>query len=242
MLIDNHVHIGPFKDGMMFEPEDVAANMLRIGVTRWIYFSTAFPCVADNYIEWYHECVQRMDVASSGRGIPFLWMNGKMLRNSDCYYDSMFRGIKIHEGCDVLSDRERECAFALAAENNVPLVIHTGEQAHCKAGQYEKLIAGYENVLVILAHGRPLKQALSLLRKYPKVMLDSAFMSLEQMKAVATADFIDRIFFGSDYPVQQYFYPRHDLMTMWRTHYEMMKSIFGKHTVERLIIDNLYSQ
>ena len=41
MLTDIHVHIGRFRNGLYFSPEQVAADMKALSVTRWAFSSTS---------------------------------------------------------------------------------------------------------------------------------------------------------------------------------------------------------
>lgn len=228
MIVDYHVHIGPFFGNLMFEPEYVAHILTQLNVDRWVYFSTAFSCEPRNYIAWFQECVERMETAAPGRGIPLLWMNEAMLTQADLYFNHPFRGIKIHEGFEKLSAAARETAFALASAEKCPLVIHTGEHVCCQAGRYDDLCQRYTDICIILAHGRPLNQAMSLLKKHSNVMLDSAFMSPEQMQILANTGLANRVLFGSDLPVQHHFYPHADISALWKEHRNSSASILGK--------------
>ncbi|MBQ8516243.1 MAG: amidohydrolase family protein [Akkermansia sp.] len=218
MITDYHVHIGPFAGDLMFEPEDVARDMMSFGVDKWFYMSTAFPCVPANYIEWFRGCVVRMNAVAPGKGFPVLWMTEEMLLKSDYYMDNRYVGIKIHERYAALSPVALDSAFALAEEYGVPLWIHTGEFEQCCASRYDAWCSRYTGVRVVLSHGRPLDQAVQMLKQHDQVMLDSAFMSLEQMLFFAENGYAARVLFGSDYPIQRYFFSDSDIGELYTQH------------------------
>ena len=218
MITDYHVHIGPFTGGLMFEPEEVACELMSFGVDKWFYMSTAFPCVPLNYIEWFRDCVDRMNSVAPGKGFPILWMTEEMLKKSDYYMDNRYVGIKIHERYEALSPAALETAFALAGECDVPLWIHTGEFECCCASRYDALCSRYVDVRVVLSHGRPVENAVQMLYQHEKVMLDTAFMSPEQMLYFSKCGYSERVLFGSDYPVQRYFFPDSDIGELYKIH------------------------
>lgn len=211
---DSHVHIGPFAGGLMFEPEEVAAGLLSFGVKRWAYFSTAFFCLPQDYILWFRECVERMESVAPGCGVPLLWMNEYMLRHSDRFFDMRFRGIKVHEGLAGLSPSALESAFDVAQGAGVPLILHTGDDDGCAADKYDALCTRYDNLSVVLAHGRPADKVLPMLRRFPNIWVDTAFMPVCQMKQLCAAGLGHRLLFGSDYPIDRYFYPN-EHETVW---------------------------
>jgi len=83
--------------------------------------------------------------------------------------------------------------------------LHTGERENCEAGMYRKICAKYPDVQVVLAHGRPLMQAIKGLRECPNAFVDTSFMPhshFQQLMTVARQDsFTDRILFGTDTPI-----------------------------------------
>lgn len=226
ILTDWHVHIGPFDGGLMFEPEDVAARLVELGVQRWLYMSTAFPCNPPNYMAWFRECIDRMESAAPGRGMPALWMNADMLENPEPYHDPRCVAIKIHEGHAVLPPHLRERAFALARERGLALIIHTGLDSPCRCGDYDALCSRYPDVQVTLAHGRPHNEAIDMLRRHPNVSVDSAYMPNEQVQALAGQGFRERIRFGTDFPMDTYFYPQDDAMERYRGYLAAGAGIF----------------
>lgn len=224
---DSHVHIGPFSGGLMFEPEEVAAALLSFGVKRWAYFSTAFLCLPQDYILWFRECVERMETVAPGCGVPLLWMNEYMLRHSDRFFDTRFCGIKVHEGLEELSPPALESAFDIAQGAGVPLILHTGDDGVCAADKYDSLCYRYDNLSVVLAHGRPADKVLPMLRRHPNIWVDTAFMPASQVKQLCLEGQGHRLLFGSDYPIDRYFYSNEAEETLYSRHRASVLRIAG---------------
>lgn len=224
---DAHVHIGPFAGDLMFEPEDVAAALISFGVKRWVYFSTAFSCDPADYILWFRECVGRMESVAPDCGVPVLWMNEEMLCHTDRFFDTCFRGIKVHEGLAELSPTALESAFDTAQGAGVPLIIHTGDDASCAMAKYDNLCRCYADLTVVLAHGRPQQQVLPMLQRHPNVWIDTAFMPKRQVVELCAAGMQNRLIFGSDYPIVRYFFSHRNERALYMCHRSMVQRLAG---------------
>ena len=102
--------------------------------------------------------------------------------------------------------------FSFAEKRGLHILIHTGEDAFERPSLFEPLIKAYPRVTVQLAHCRPLEETLAMLKKYPNVICDTAFVDMETQDKVRAAGFGERIRFGSDFPITHYFacHPDHD--------------------------------
>ena len=207
MLTDIHVHIGRFRDGLYFSPEQVAADMKALGVMRWAFSSTStghvpFPSVRDE--------IERTIEASGGAALPFLWVTPEMLEESrdlSRYFFRKFYGLKIHgmQGWGPDGPELRR-VFEIAAERALPIMLHTGEHPRCEAGVYLGLCAEFPAVPVILAHGRPINQTMDMMRKCPNACTDTAFMPVKDIIKLKENGFLSRTFFGTDFPIMRYFF------------------------------------
>lgn len=126
--------------------------------------------------------------------------------------DLPYEGFKIHPRGNVwdLSDAKTaalaEEVFSYAEEHSLFILIHTGPDDFELPAKFESFIARHPKVLVQLAHCRPLKDTLYMLRTYPNVVCDTAFVDDETKKKIEEAGFADRIRFGTDFPITHYFF------------------------------------
>lgn len=126
--------------------------------------------------------------------------------------DLPYEGFKIHPRGNPwnLEDDETwrltEEVFSYAEEHSLFILIHTGSDSFELPSKFESFIARHPKVLVQLAHCRPLKDTLYMLRTYPNVVCDTAFVDDETKKKIEEAGFADRIRFGTDFPITHYFF------------------------------------
>jgi predicted TIM-barrel fold metal-dependent hydrolase len=85
------------------------------------------------------------------------------------------------------------------------VLIHTGEDPLDEANKFSFLFSEYPGAKCILAHGRPLEQTVSLLRCFPNVYCDTAFMPEASLLCIVAEGFAGKILPGSDFPITHYF-------------------------------------
>ncbi len=136
--------------------------------------------------------------------------------------DKGFAGFKIISTIffKYLDDPTVEAAFRVASRRGLPLVVHTGCDpgiwelpAYCKYGdpsKLEGLLDSYGEVRVVLAHagsysavapGVFIEEALSLVRRYENVYIDTSALPPPIAARAALSAGPERGLFGSDYPV-----------------------------------------
>ncbi len=103
----------------------------------------------------------------------------------------------------------------MASVLQMPLLIHTGEKEGCYPKLYEKVVSDFPNVTFILAHGRPINDTIELMKKYPNVWCDTAFMPTENIVKLCDEKLSNHVLWGTDYPIPQYYYPEKDLRTYY---------------------------
>lgn len=64
----------------------------------------------------------------------------------------------------------------------------------------------FHDVRIILAHGRPIDECISVVKECPNVLADTAFMPVKNIVKLKDKGLISRVLWGSDYPVMRYFY------------------------------------
>lgn len=209
MIIDNHVHVGWYRDGY-HAPKEIWEAETAAGVDE-ICVSSTSTC-AELYDIVIEEMIELKRLGGS-RVHPILWITPQMLKSEKI--DKMFlsdiewQGIKIHpeahnewSNTKALTSR----AINIAVKRKIPFMIHTGEDVVANAITFENYYAEYPQLQFILAHGKPFQQALNMLKKYNNITIDSAFMNAKDVNRFCKADFPDKIIFGSDAPINKLFY------------------------------------
>ncbi len=240
VIWDAHVHTGRFRD-FYFDPRQVALDLISLGVQRWIVSSTTL-CEGANSFE---ESLRELDIMESvapGCAIPFLWVVPEMVNQLERYLDPRFRGLKVHARAHPWNpnDLPLQTVARVAADKKMPLKLHTGGQLRCDAGIYYKLCHSNPNTNFILAHGRPVDQALMVLKKCPNVFVDTAFMPIDDVALLVRNEMSDRIFFGSDYPLDQLFYPGESLKIRYQNFFKELKTVAPKNIFKTNLSRSLF--
>ena len=210
MLFDFHVHMGQYFDDY-YTPPRILRTLQLAGITHFAYSSTS-TIIADDPDFLLEERVA-MHELSEGRAKPILWVTHDMLKRSpdlSLYMNDAggkICGLKIHGVSEKWppNGRELQQVFKIAQERRLFVKIHTGEREECEAGMYGKICTKFPDVRVVLAHGRPIGQAVDILRDCPNAYVDTSFMPhshFQQLMAAARQEgFTDRILFGTDTPI-----------------------------------------
>ena len=214
MIIDNHIHIGWFSDGY-HSPYEVWNSLRNSGVNRAAVSSTS-TCA-----ELYHNIVTEFCqlIANAGRDkiAPILWLSPKMLQKEWPLQKLLkskieWRGIKLH----YISHPEFANNYLLVRKalnvakllGNVPVLIHTGFWDSCHAGVFESLIEENPDMKFVLAHGSPIEETISLMRQYPNVWTDTAFMPKKSLIMLKRNKLTGNVMFGTDLPINRIYYPQ----------------------------------
>jgi predicted TIM-barrel fold metal-dependent hydrolase len=114
------------------------------------------------------------------------------------------KGFKVHLMMDGVPTDEM---FRIIEDSGLPLLIHGGTSA--PTSMIEKKIILKYNIPLIIAHcgGFPLdinlyKQTIDLVKKYPNVYTDTAFVHIRYILKDLITSCPDKVFFGSDFPAQ----------------------------------------
>ena len=206
-LVDSHVHVGSFGNGRYFDPIETGRFLVRRGISCCVASSTtaAREChsVATNELSDMM-FVQGLTVW------PLLWVTPRLISKHPDLRKPLqalpYRGLKIHPRANKWSDSSLLKVFALAGRKRLPILIHTDEDPDSNPARYESLISGHGAVKVVLAHGRPFDQTLQVMRRYPNVAVDTAFMPTSHIRRFFQEGMADRILFGSDMPIDRCFY------------------------------------
>ena len=239
-MIDVHVHVGQFKDELYFSPEQVSQDMKALNVERYYFSSTStgnvpFKCIRRE--------IEELITFSEGRAVPFLWVSPGMLRRSNdlkFYFFRDFAGIKLHgrfHGWEPYGRPIRR-VLGIARDRNLPVMLHTGGDTPCDAGAYMKLCLEFSDVKIILAHGRPVDQAIDVMHECPNAWADTAFMPTEDILKLKEAGLSSRVLWGSDLPVMKYFYKNTPVTKYYRDTVNEVKERLGNEIFQQISFKN----
>lgn len=130
--------------------------------------------------------------------------------------DFPYEGFKLHprgNPWDLNDRRTLDLAhevFSHAEERGLPVLIHAGPDPFELPDLFAPLVKAHPRVTVQLAHCRPLEDTLAMLRAYPNVVCDTAFVDDETRERIRAAGFGERIRFGTDFPITHYHAARPD--------------------------------
>ena len=190
MMIDNHVHVGWFTDGY-HSPKDVWYSEMAAGVDGMAVSSTS-TCA-----ELYKVVIREMR--------ELIRLGGERILHSKVKW----KGVKMHwETHQEWSHNPKlvEKALDVARKIGCPLLLHTGEDTSCHAGLYIDLIKKHSDLTFVLAHGRPVNEAIKVLKQCPNSLVDTAFMPMYDLCKIIGQGLSSRVIFGTDAPINRIFY------------------------------------
>src|SRR6266498_4042436 len=156
-IFDAHVHLGQDIDGFSGGYDDLLALNERYGISRCFMFCLDEPDrhpafrAANNRALAYAE-------RSGGKLIPFVRLDlaEEPIEEAKRCLDAGARGIKLHPRAQrfLLNDERLAPVFAIAAERRVPILIHGGRGLPPIADHLARLVDGYPEAQLIIAHAR----------------------------------------------------------------------------------------
>ena len=214
-LSDAHIHVGQFND-IYTSPQELVTFMQQAGVEKYAVMSTTI--WEEDYKKVLHEMRELVTLAPHS-ALPVLWLTPHMLL--DGKLDSMlqsgitWRTLKVHGNHPWSLNGVNECAL-IAEELSLPLIIHTGDFPHCEAGVYKEIVKSHPSVSFVLAHCRPVEQAIEVMKECPNCYGDTAYTPFPEVEKLIEAGLEDRILFGTDYPMQKIHAPEKDLLADYK--------------------------
>lgn len=210
-MIDNHAHVGWYTNGY-HSPKEVWCAEKEAGVDD-IAVSSTSTCA-----ELYKLVIQEMKELKRLGGIhihPILWITPRMMRT---YGIRKMMNSKISwEGIKMHWEAHKEWYYnpglvkrvlEIAGERHLPVLLHTGRFKECHAAVFTELCKSHPNITFVLAHGRPVDEAINILLSASNSFVDTAFMPVEDLKIIADIGLADRILFGTDAPINTVYYHR----------------------------------
>jgi hypothetical protein len=204
-IFDAHVHLGDDIDGMAGRRDELLGVMDEYGVRRAFMFCLDEPDRHPGFRAPNDRTLA--DAAKSeGRLIPFvrLDLNESPIEEATRCLDAGARGIKLHPRAQKISLEDARLApvFRLAAERNVPILIHGGRGLPPIAAHLHALVEQCEGVQLIIAHAGIADMA-HLTERFAG--LQGVFFDTSVWSAIDLLDFYrqmppEQIVYASDYP------------------------------------------
>ncbi|MHB8642736.1 MAG: amidohydrolase family protein [Gaiellaceae bacterium] len=204
-IFDAHVHLGDDIDGQRGRPDELLGVMDDYGVSRAFMFCLDEPDSQPGF-RAPNDRTLAYGAESNGRLIPFvrLDLNEDPIGEATRCLDAGARGIKLHPRAQKISleDARLTPVFELAAERNVPILIHGGRGMPPIAAHLHALVERCTGVQLIVAHAgiADMANLTSRFAGLPGVFFDTSTWS-----PVDLLDFYrqmppEQIVYASDYP------------------------------------------
>ncbi len=204
-IFDAHVHLGHDIDGQIGVYEELERLNDMADVSRCFMFCMdepdrhpAFRAPNDRTLEYAKR--------SEGRLIPFvrLDLTESPIEEAERCLDLGARGIKLHPRAQrfLLNDERLAPVFAIAAERRVPILIHGGRGLPPIADHLARLVDGYPEAQLIIAHAGIADLAGLAGRFAGKagVFFDTSVWSSVDLLSVFHLVSPEQVLYASDYP------------------------------------------
>lgn len=208
----------------------MVSKLNDIGISRWIVSSTS--SIENNYDAVKRELKKIIELEPC-KSFPALWVTPEMLiKSPDLNYffdDINYYAIKIHGLANkwYSNGRNLNRVFEIAKERNLPIILHTGGHKKTNASVYTSICSKHSTVKVILAHGRPLDEAISIINSNINVSVDISFMSIENVETLIHSVNPDKIIFGTDFPMDLIYYQNESIRDRYKKRLDLLISTIG---------------
>src|SRR5947199_10401265 len=154
-VFDAHTHLGNDIDGMVGRYEELEAMLDRYGMSRCNVFCLDEPDRHPGFRAGNDRTLAFAE-RSQGRMIPFVRLDlaEDPIGEATRALDRGARGIKLHPRAQkfLLNDERLSPIFELAAERNVPILIHGGRGLPPIADDLARVVDRYPEAQLIVAH------------------------------------------------------------------------------------------
>lgn len=242
MICDAHIHVGQFRD-LYTSSADLIRFLDKVEVDKFAVSSTTI--WEEDYPKILREIEELIHLAGN-RVCPVLWISPAMLDNGGIEeflnHKIDWRCIKVHGVHPWTTENIYRCV-EIARRLAIPLLFHTGGYEQCEAKVYAPIAMANKDVTFVLAHARPIEQALAVMKACPNVYADTAFTPMDAVKQLIDEGFASRVLFGTDYPLQRVFYPNTDISAMYQKQIEDTQTLMTTEQwelVSHLNFEKLY--
>jgi predicted TIM-barrel fold metal-dependent hydrolase len=215
-MTDNHIHIGQFKE-IYYDPVQIIQIVME-KCADGLCFSSTTTCkenVTYTEVENEIDCALAHIAWPPETVRPFLWYIPSFIEKGidieKAAKNLPYKGVKLHPLAHQwdLDDKKTVNVlheiFNYAGENKLPVLIHTGHSGIDAAGVFSRFFPLYPNTKYILAHCRPLDEAVIFMNNYPNVYGDTAFLPEADLRKIVEKGLSNKMVLGSDFPISNYF-------------------------------------
>jgi len=207
-IFDAHTHLGTDIDGMVGIYEDLETGMDKYGISRAFVFCLDEP---DRHPGFRAGNDRTLEFArrSNGRLIPFVRLDlaEDPIGEAKRVLDAGARGIKLHPRAQkfLLNDERLSPIFELAAERNVPILIHGGRGLPPIADDLARVFGRFPGAQLIVAHAgiADLAALADRLGGKAGVFFDTSVWSPLDLLGLYRLVGPEQVVYASDYPYGQ---------------------------------------
>ncbi|NCA77511.1 MAG: hypothetical protein EOM90_14355 [Alphaproteobacteria bacterium] len=239
-ISDCHGHFGKFRDDY-YSPAYVVNCYAQLGVDKVCIMPLGSSSTPGTENE-----KQFVDSLPDERFVNNLWVTPEMYDldpNLKSYDYLNYKMIKIHtydrKDWHEMPHKIRG-VIEVAVKKNIPVMFHTGGWRGSNAIQFYKFCREYPEMTFILAHGRPISQAITILKGTKNTYVDSSFLPIESIKLLCSAGLSRKIIFGTDFPIMKTFWPKINLITWYKNHVIELIREFGENEFIYWSHENFY--
>lgn len=241
MLIDSHIHVGQYDDDY-YSPSTIHRLMEEVHVD---YFAVSSTTMCEEDYQKVLKEFQELIELDGDKVLPVMWITPEGLKGNIAWFleaNIKWKCLKVHPFLHQKDWQPEGEQFSevidIARELKVPLLIHTGCEECCQCGRFEQIISINPDIQFILAHGRPLAQAIRILKQYSNAYADSAFMPINDMHRILREDLSHKLLWGTDMCIPKYFYPHEDIVEYYRRKLITFRTISTPMMYERVTFYN----
>jgi predicted TIM-barrel fold metal-dependent hydrolase len=234
-MIDIHVHFGHFYDNYL-NPDQVIQDLVKMGVSK-VGLMPTLTRNGDNVLE-SHEKMKDLLKKYKDRIIPILWIHPTT--KEKVIYGMLkelpYKIIKIHGYFHNwhLRPISLQRIIDIARKINLTVMFHTGGRKESYAFAYKKICKNNPDITFILAHSRPVKGTINIMKECQNVYCDISFTPIKDVLLLIENNLTERMLWGTDYPVYIAFNPEVDINQWYQNRYYEVIAAIGKKKFEAI--------
>ncbi len=233
MLCDAHIHVGYYSrlgedEPFYYSPRRIAGTLNRCGIDEFVVSSTCAQVAGIGIRDIVREAREIKRIVGD-RSHVFFWLSGHLYDEDPQMHwldSGLFSGFKFHEeDTPWFRERHRDLLLALsvAEERNMPVMFHSGENDGSRPKELARIADKFPSIRFCFAHCRPMDEMSKVVKDYPNVWTDTAYMALDEFSRLRNYDWHGRLMFGTDLPVWQA-YENVGLCKQYRIYIKAMKA------------------
>jgi len=237
-MIDIHIHFGQFNN-IYFNPDQIINDLIKIGIKR-IGLMATITKVGDNIFE-SHDHMTKIVNKYGNKIIPILWVHystkekdiNKMLN------ELPYKIIKIHGYLHEWHKHPKELTkvIEISRKNKLPVMFHTGGRKESYAFKYKKICKNNPDIFFILAHSRPIRGTINIMKDCQNVFCDISFTPIKQILLLKENNLTERVLWGTDYPIYSAFDPTVNIKNWYKSRCDSVLKSIGEFNY-KLITEN----